>query len=92
MINETLSTSINTLFNTVSTITEFASLLFGGVFGVYLALVIIRLYESKTIRKKLTNIETELHQLNKNFQKFLSKENNLKKFKSRKNWILKYII
>jgi len=65
MINETLASGVTPIANIIAPIINMLNILLGGVFGLYLILVILRWKEARTIKKILIEIKDELKTINK---------------------------
>ena len=63
-INTTVIPVVDPLLHTVKYFVNFVQILVGGIFGLYLILVILRWHEARTLKKLMQDVRDELVELN----------------------------
>ena len=64
--NATLPASFEPLINIISRIRGALEILVGGIFGIYLILIVLRWLEYKKVVSLLVKMSKEIHELNEN--------------------------
>ena len=65
---DNVSSSVETMINTISQLTNTLKVLLGGVFGVYVILLIVTWWERRKLVSLMKDIKNEIHKLNKQFE------------------------
>ena len=69
-INTTIIAVFEPFLTTTQSFVGFIKLLFGGIFGLYLVLVILRWHEIRTLRNIMDEIKMEVKKINEVVKKF----------------------